>query len=101
MDQSQIQTLLEELAGESWKVYFQPPANVQLAYPCIVYKRDFANTQFADNSPYRRNKRYSVTVIDRNPNSLVPDKIAELPMCIFERHFVTENLNHDLFNIYF
>lgn len=101
MDQPQIQTLLEELAGDGWKVYFQPPGNVTLVYPCIVYKRDLANTQFADNNPYRRNKRYSVTVIDRNPLSPVPDKIAELPMCTFERFFVAGNLNHDLFNIYF
>lgn len=101
MDQSQIQSLLESLAGTDWKVYFQPPENVKIEYPCVVYKRDFANTQFADNSPYRRAKRYSVTVIDKNPLSVVPDKIAELPMCTFERFFTAGNLNHDLFNIYF
>jgi hypothetical protein len=72
-----------------------------MVYPCIVYKRDFANTQFADNAPYRRHKRYAVTVIDRDPNSAVPDKIALLPMCLFERAFVAGNLNHDVFNVYF
>lgn len=101
MDQLQIQLLLEELAGEGVTVYFQPPENLKIEYPCIIYKRDLANVQFADNNPYRRNKRYSVTHIDRDPVSLVPDKIADLPMCTYERFFTAGNLNHDVFNIYF
>lgn len=93
-----LQTLLEDLAPH---VYFQPPANVQIEYPCVVYVRDNARTQFAGNAPYRYTKRYQVTVIDRDPDSEIPDKIAALPMCIFNRHFVVENLNHDVFNLYF
>lgn len=100
MDQPQIQLLLEEILG-SGNVYFQPPATVQMAYPAIVYRRDLANVQHADNIPYRRAKRYSVTHISREPNSLVPDKIALLPMCTYERFFTAGNLNHDIFNIYF
>lgn len=83
------------------KVYFQPPANVQMEFPCIVYKRDSSRTQFAGNSPYRFTKRYQVTVIDRNPDSEILDKVAMLPMCTFDRHFAADNLNHDVFTIYF
>lgn len=82
-------------------VYFQPKANVQMKYPAIVYARDYAQTIFASNLPYRHTKRYSVTYIDRDPDSLVPEAIAQLPMCIFNRHFVADNLNHDVYNIYF
>lgn len=96
----QLQDLLKELLGSS-NVYFQPPANVQMSYPAIVYKRDFARTQFAGNLPYRYTKRYLVTVIDRNPDSPVPDKIAALPMCFFSRHFVADQLNHDAFTLFF
>lgn len=96
----QLQNLLSNLLGLP-NVYFQPPANVQMEYPCIVYKRDFARTQFAGNAPYRRTKRYQVTVIDRNPDSDIPDKVAMLPMCTFDRHYATNNLNHDVFTIYF
>lgn len=94
----QLQSLLEELVGN---VYFQPPANVQMNYPCIVYKRDNARTRFAGNSPYRYTKRYQVTVIDQDPDSAIPDKVASLPMCIFDRHYAVKNLNHDVFSIYF
>jgi hypothetical protein len=96
----QLQELLEELLG-SGNVYFQPPANVRMAYPCIVYKRDGGETLFAGNNPYRHTKRYQVTVIDRDPDSLIPDKVAALPMCTFERHFAADNLNHDVYNIFF
>lgn len=96
----QLQSLLEDILGNG-NVYFQPPASVQMQYPCIVYKRDFSNTQFASNAPYRRTKRYMVTVIDRNPDSVIPDKVSELPLCTFNRFFVADNLNHDVFSIYF
>jgi hypothetical protein len=100
MDQLQIQSLLEDILG-SGNVYFQPPSSVQMAYPAIVYKRDLAETKFADNRPYRRTKRYSVTYISKTPNDLVPDKLADLPMSLFERFFTADNLNHDVYNIYF
>lgn len=94
----ELQALLEELAPN---VYFQPPANVQLVYPCIIYKRDFAQATFADNAMYRNTKRYMVTVIDRDPDSPIPDKVAALPMCIFNRFYTADNLNHDVFNLFF
>jgi len=96
----ELQTLLEALL-ESEFVYFQPPASVQMSYPCIVYKRDDMDTKFADNRPYSLTTRYSVTVIDRDPDSVIPKKVASLPQCIFNRSFVAENLNHDVFVLYF
>lgn len=94
----ELQTLFESFTPN---VYFQPPANVQMKYPCIVYKRAYAMTDFAGNKPYRYEKRYQVTVIDRDPDSGIPDKIAALPMCLYDRFFTADNLNHDVFNIYF
>lgn len=82
-------------------VYFQPPENIRLNYPCIVYRRDSADTKFADNRPYRYKKRYQVMVIDQDPDSPIPDKIADLPSCVFDRHYTADYLNHDVFNLYF
>lgn len=82
-------------------VYFQPPSNVTMEYPCIVYERDSADTKFADDEPYRHTKRYSVTVIDRDPDSPIPDKVAALPMCTFNRAFQANDLNHDVYNLFF
>lgn len=100
MDRSQLQSLLEDLL-ETEHVYFQPPTNVQMQYPCIVYKRDRADTQFASNLPYRYDKRYQVTVISRDPDIDIPDKIGALPKCVHRRFFVANNLNHDVFTLFF
>lgn len=98
MDQLQIQSLLETLCSH---VYFQPPASISMQYPCIVYNRDFEDVQFAGNFPYRRDKRYQVTVIDSDPNSLIPDSVGQLPKSAFVRSFVADKLNHSVFSIYF
>lgn len=82
-------------------VYFQPPNNLTLQYPCIVYNRDRASSEFADNTTYRYTKQYEVTVIDRDPNSEIPDKVAYLETASHSRFFVVDNLNHDVFNLYF
>jgi len=74
---------------------------MQIQYPCIVYQRYNALTVFADNLPFRRTKRYQVTVIDADPDSPIPDEVAKLPMCTHNRFFVAGNLNHDVFNLYF
>ena len=99
--QPQLQSLLKEIVGEEVDVYFQPPDNLTMTYPCIRYERDSAETEFAGNRPYRYTKRYMVTVIDRDPLSEIPDKIAALPMCTFDRWYAVDNLNHDVFNLYF
>jgi hypothetical protein len=95
-----LQAILEALIGNS-NVYFQPPETLQMQFPCIVYQRYIAKSQFADGVPYIYTKRYQVTVIDQDPDSQIPDKVATLPMCIHNRSFAVSNLNHDVFNLYF
>lgn len=82
-------------------MYFQPPDNITLTFPCIVYQRYAEKTDFANNSPYRLTDRYQVTVIDSDPDSLIPKMVASLPMCTKNRFFVADNLNHDVYNLYY
>ena len=96
----ELQAKLEELLGSS-NVYFQPPETVKIKYPCIIYEIDRLNSMFADNVRYTSMKGYLITVIDKNPDSLIPDAIANLPLCSFDRRYTTDNLNHTTFTIYF
>lgn len=82
-------------------VYYQPPPSVKLKYPCIIYERRSGDTSYADNKPYRFDYSYTVTYIDPDPDSGVPFKIAELPMCKMDRCFTSDNLNHSVFIIYY
>ena len=96
----QLHEMLVEILGTG-SVYFQPPPTVNMVYPCLVYRRDFANTKFADNKPYLHRKRYQVTVIDQNPDSDIPERIAALPMCVVDRFFTADGLNHDVYQLFF
>lgn len=82
-------------------VYFQPPETLVMQYPCIVYHRDHHDTEFADDRPYAHRKRYLVMVIDTDPDSVIPDKVAELPMCLFDRFYTAKQLNHDVYRLFF
>lgn len=94
----QLHEILLELTVN---VYFQPPSNVNLQFPCIKYERDGSHAEFADNAPYQHAKRYQVTVIDRNPDSTLPDSVEKLPYCAFDRAFQAGDLNHWVFNLFF
>lgn len=96
----ELQSLLEGLLG-SGNVYFQPPPDYMMSYPCIVYNRSNIRSKHADNFPYKHVKEYTITVIDADPDSEVPDKVSKLPQSVFERHFTADNLNHDVFSILF
>jgi hypothetical protein len=96
----QLHNILKTILGSN-NVYFQPPESVKMNYPAIVYRRNQDSVDFADNKPYKRYIRYQVTVIDANPDSLIPGKIAELRLCKFDRFYAADNLNHDVFNIFF
>lgn len=99
-DRLKLQAILEEKLGSS-NVYFQPPASVRMKYPAIVYSRSDIDNRFADNSPYSQEKAYTVTVIDKDPDSEIVDRIASLPKCMYDRNYRVDNLNHDVFTLYY
>jgi len=85
----------------SRQVYFQPPPSIKMLYPCIVYTWSRLRTRFANGRMYAKKKEYTVTVIDPNPDSSIPDRVLSLPFCSFNRHFTADNLNHDVFQIHY
>lgn len=93
--------ILKAVLG-SENVYFQPPEDRRIEYPCIVYERDDVLTQHADNFAYKANTAYQVTYIDYDPDGVdnVRGQLLALPYCRFDRHFATSGLNHDVFVIY-
>lgn len=98
--QSQLHLVLEGLEGVE-DAYFQPKMNQDLVYPCIVYERDDSFAGYADNVKYVFYKRYTVTVIAREPDSLIPDLVEQLPLTRLDRKFTRDGLNHTVFNLYF
>lgn len=87
--------------AETRHVYFQPPENLRMEYPAIVYSRDVVSIQHADNNPYRQTVGYSLIVIDEDPDSEIVARLMGLPMCRWNRHYIADNLNHDVFTLYY
>lgn len=96
----ELQSLLEEILGER-NVYFQPPESFKMKYPCIIYRFADESVRFADDEKYLRMNLYEVTVIDANPDTKIPKKVSDLKYCSFDRFFISDNLNHYVYRLYF
>lgn len=95
-----LQKILEAIPGVS-KVYYQPPESVKLVYPCIIYEENRGDTKRADDSLYLYRKAYSLLVIDKNPDSEIPDAVRLLPLCDTGSPYKADNLYHWAFSIYY
>jgi hypothetical protein len=96
---SELQTTLDMLV-DPIPVYWQAPTKME--FPCIKYERGNASdVSFADNVKYALKKGYTVTVIVRDPDSLIPDLVEGLPHCRFDRKFVVDGLHHFVYQLFF
>jgi len=94
----ELSEVLHELADH---VYFQPPATVQMKYPCIVYHRKPAQIAHADNRPYKKDHTWQLTVIDRDPDSTIAEAVEELPGISCDANFTQDNLHHYVYSLYY
>lgn len=94
--------LHEILCGilESRNVYFRQPSK-GMSYPCIKYDLTDKDSDYADNIPYIKRKRWTITIIDENPDSLICERLEELPYCNFDRPYQSDGLNHFIYTLYF
>lgn len=90
---------LRALLGSN-NVYFQPPENVRMSYPAIVYARMGSRKIYANNLGYLYDQGYQITYISDDPDGAVIEKLSTREKCSFVRSFVNEGLNHDIFSIY-
>jgi len=96
---TELKETLED-ATTADEVYIQPPTTLQ--YPCIMIERDQrSDYKFADNKKYLLKKGYTITIMDRAPDSPIPDQVEALPHCGFDRYFKTDGLHHFVFQLFF
>lgn len=99
LPQSELQALLKGLDGVQ-DAYIQAPSK-GLQYPCIMIESDRSQKTFADNGNYFIKRGYTITVIDRDPKSKIPDLVENLRYTSFQRFFRREGLNHTVFQMYY
>ena len=89
-----------EILG-SRNAYFQPPESVKMSYPAIRYSRKDIKNRFANDQVYMQKDCYEVIVIDKDPDGELVKKVSMFPMCSFDRHYVSDNLHHYVFTLYY
>lgn len=101
-DRLDLHAKLVDLLG-SKQVYFQPPESVKIKYPCIIYERENIDAKHADDVKYLKTIRYEVMYISKDPdsNDLIKKILDSFKYCSYTRHFVSDNLNHEVFDLYY
>lgn len=99
---TELQTELEQLLG-SRNVYFQPPENIKMKYPCFVYERSAMDMKLADNNKYNKYFRYQVMYITKEPdtNDFIAKVLDTFDYIRYSRHFIMDSLHHDVFDLYY
>ena len=97
---SDLQTMLENLLGTR-NVYFQPPESLKINYPCIIYSTNSVDNIHGNNDVYKQDISYELVYVDSNPDNVIFKKLCNMEKCRFKRFYVSDNLNHFVFEIYY
>ena len=96
----QLHAMLEGALG-SPNVYYQPPINVEMKFPAIRYSLKNIDKMQANNAAYKMTRAYEVIVISKSPDCAAIEKILEWQHTRYDRHYVADNLHHDVITIYY
>ena len=98
-DRLELHSVLQELLGSS-NVYYQPPESIKMQYDAIRYSKKTIDSKYANDRKYSMIDCYEIIVISRLPDNPVIEKLLSLPYCSYDRHYVADNLHHDVLTIY-
>ena len=98
-DRLELHSVFQELLGSS-NVYYQPPESIKMQYDAIRYSKKIIDSKYANDRKYSMIDCYEVIVISRLPDNPVVKKLLSLPYCSYDRHYIADNLHHDVLTIY-
>lgn len=98
--------LHEKLCKEVLKTrncYFNPPASIQMEYPCIVYSYAAPSVEHADNKRYHNTSAYDLMVIDTDPESEISKSLFGSDFLYLSpgNPYVVDGLYHFPFTLYY
>lgn len=95
-----IQEKFKFLLGSN-NVYYQPPANLKMKYPAIVYSLDGLDVKRFDNTRLINKNCFSVTHIYRNESeNLVETMLKSFEYISFDNRSIVDGIYNDHFTIY-
>lgn len=93
--------LPDSKATNKYHVYYQPDNNITLSYPAIVYELSSSYDRRANNELYAHRDQYKIMIIDRNPDSEIPNRVRYIPYTRFQSRNRYDRLYHTAFITYF
>ena len=95
-----IQEKFKFLLGSN-NVYYQPPANLKMKYPAIVYSLDGLDVKRFDNTRLINKNCFSVTHIYRNESeNLVETILKNFEYISFDNRSIVDGIYNDHYTIY-
>ena len=90
-----LQSTLEKIPGIK-KVYFDPPKDLKMEYPCIKFSLDNRSSVYANNKRYINGESYVITFITNNVRTAISvcEKLEEIPYMDFDRPYIADGLHH-------
>lgn len=82
------------------RVYFQPPENLKIGYPAVIFHLSKVKLDHADDVPYKGAREYSVVLISKEPEPEVIDEILKIPYTTLDTTYISDGMNHFVFTTY-
>lgn len=86
-------------------LYYEPPSGTLMMYPCMRITQVDLDLKHADNKKYLATMAYTLTYITENDVDILADPITsallDLEYCEFNRTYVSDNMHHYVFKIYY
>lgn len=98
---TKLREVLKRTVGQV-NIYYQPADGAQITYPCIIYEKGQGDHMYASNKTHHFTQAYQIKFITKKPdNNVVDELINEFQMIHFERHYVMQNIHHDVLILYY
>ena len=83
-------------------VYFQPPEDLKMKFPCVRYKLSDIKTMKADNMLYNHTQGYELVYITREPDNILVDTMLKtFDHISFSGCQVINDLYHYRYKLYY
>ena len=106
MDEDATRLFLHGLLQSAFpntSIYYRPPGNILLEYPCIIYEKKAHEPAFANSYPYAIGVRYQVTLLSKlpgNSNTQVIFGLANQGVIVIDSDsYESDDVVHDVFTI--
>lgn len=82
--------------------YYQPPSDITMKYPCIIYNKDTPLQSNANDFNYISIDKYILTIVEYKADTGVAEKIRDaFRTARISQKYIADRLHHTKIELYF